>query len=143
MPLSTKGAARFCVTGFTNETVLVRLRWMEHVLAPLLRVALARMYQIVVGLHPDLTIPALEDRGIATGIDIRKVIRAGVTPVIDSGLAHRNGQTGHIGFGYVRAPLAVFERAVAALQNEVAAPRLSGPLITTDRILGGAIEPQR
>lgn len=73
-----------------------------------------RMYQITVGEHPDFRIPYLAYRGTPTAIDAEKVVATGVTPVIDMGLAHRQG--GQIGAGIMHAPLTCFEQAVAALQ---------------------------
>ena len=77
------------------------------------------MYQIVHGEHPVFTIPQLNFRGVPTGIDVRKVVERGVTPITNSGLAHSDGATGHIGFGYVRTPIACYQQALAALQQEL------------------------
>jgi hypothetical protein len=79
------------------------------------------MYAIVHGPHPSLRIPRL-DRGIPTGIDVRKVASTGVTPITNTGVAHRDGRTGHIGFGYVRTPLAAFEQASAELRAQTPNP---------------------
>jgi hypothetical protein len=76
------------------------------------------MYRIVHGQHPVFTIPQLDYRGVPTGIDVRKVVTTGVTPITNSGLAHRDGTTGQIGFGYVRTPLACYEQALAAVRLE-------------------------
>jgi hypothetical protein len=70
------------------------------------------LYQITVGENPDYLIPALGYRGTPTGIDIFKVLESRVLPVMDVGIAGRNG--GQIGAGVVRAPLACFERAAEA-----------------------------
>ncbi|HXV23237.1 MAG TPA: DUF1116 domain-containing protein [Alphaproteobacteria bacterium] len=70
------------------------------------------LYQITVGENPDYLIPALGYRGTPTGIDIFKVVESQVLPVMDVGIAGRNG--GQIGAGIVRAPLACFERAAEA-----------------------------
>ncbi|HLH23711.1 MAG TPA: DUF1116 domain-containing protein [Chloroflexota bacterium] len=77
-----------------------------------------RMYPLVLGEHPDLTIPALGYRGVPTGIDVRRVATSGVTPVTNSGLAHRAGGIGQIGAGYVWTPLACYEAAAAALETQ-------------------------
>ena len=60
------------------------------------------LYRITVGENPDYLIPALGYRGSPTGIDIMKVIETGVLPVMDVGIAGRDG--GQIGAGVVRAP---------------------------------------
>lgn len=69
------------------------------------------MYRIVAGEHTDFRIPFLRYRGTPTGIDVFKVCETGVTPVMDIGIAGRDG--GQIGAGTVRAPMACFERAVS------------------------------
>jgi Protein of unknown function (DUF1116) len=72
------------------------------------------MYEITVGEHPDFLVPYFGFRGTPVGIDIFRVAATGVTPVIDGGLAGRNG--GQIGAGILRAPLACFDAALAAYQ---------------------------
>lgn len=61
--------------------------------------------------------PALEFQGAPLGIDIRKVVEAGITPVIDSAIAHKVPGMGMIGSGIVRAPLACFQRALEAFEQ--------------------------
>ena len=53
------------------------------------------LYAITVGENPDYLIPALGFRGTPTGIDIFKVVEKKVLPVLDVGIAGRNG--GQIG----------------------------------------------
>lgn len=64
--------------------------------------------------HPIFRIPTLDERGAPAGIDIRRVLETGVTPLINTGIAGRKAGTGQIGAGVVRAPLACFERALEA-----------------------------
>lgn len=73
------------------------------------------LYEITVGENPDYLIAALGYRGTPTGIDIFKVIESAVLPVMDIGVAGRDG--GQIGAGIVRAPLACFEAAAAAYRK--------------------------
>lgn len=73
------------------------------------------LYAITVGENPDYLIPALGFRGTPTGIDIFKVIDQKVLPVLDIGIAGRNG--GQIGAGVVRPPLACFETAAEAYRQ--------------------------
>ena len=73
------------------------------------------MYDIVVGEHSDFRIPFLNYRGTPTGIDVLKVVAAGRTPIMDIGIAGRNG--GQIGAGLVRAHIGCFERAAAAYRR--------------------------
>jgi hypothetical protein len=70
------------------------------------------MYEITVDEHPEFKIPYLGFRGTPTGIDIHRVVETGVVPVIDGGLAGKDG--GQIGAGILKAPLACFDTAVAA-----------------------------
>ena len=72
------------------------------------------MYGITVGEHSDFRIPYFSYRGTPTGIDIFRVVETGVTPVLDVGLAGKDG--GQVGAGIVRAPLECFTAAVAAYE---------------------------
>jgi Protein of unknown function (DUF1116) len=73
------------------------------------------MFQITEGEHPDFRIPALDYRGTPTGIDVRKVVSTGITPIINTSISHRQAGIGQIGAGRTRAPLGCFEAALAAL----------------------------
>lgn len=70
------------------------------------------MAEICLGDHPYFRIPSLGDRGAPVGIDIRKVVETGITPLINTGMAGKVPGTGQIGAGVVRAPLACFEEAL-------------------------------
>ena len=82
-----------------------------------------RMAEITCGRNPEWTIPALDFAGVPTGIDIRKVIHAGITPTINTGIAHKEPGIGQVGAGVVNAPLACFEKACHALANQTLANR--------------------
>jgi hypothetical protein len=69
--------------------------------------------------NPEYTIPAIGFAGTPTGIDVRRVVESGVTPVINTGIAHRQAGIGQIGAGIVRAPLACFEAALRALAADL------------------------
>ena len=71
-----------------------------------------QMYDITVAEHPTYRIPSLAFRGVPTGIDITRVVDTGVLPVMDVGVAGRDG--GQIGAGLMRAPIGCFEAAVDA-----------------------------
>src|SRR5215471_3754903 len=77
------------------------------------------MYDITVAEHPDYKIPYFGFRGTPVGIDIMKVTGTGIRPVIDGGLAGRNG--GQIGAGILRAPVECFAAAAAAYQRRYGA----------------------
>jgi hypothetical protein len=74
-----------------------------------------RMYEITAGEHPTFRIPTLGFRGTPFGIDVRKVVETGITPVINTGIAHRAAGIGQIGAGLTAVPLECFERALEAL----------------------------
>ncbi len=69
------------------------------------------MYAITYGENSAYRIPLFGFRGTPTGIDARKVLHTGVLPVMDVGLAGRDG--GQIGAGVIRAPRECFEYAMA------------------------------
>ena len=71
------------------------------------------MYEITHGENPTYRIPLFSFRGTPTGIDVRKVLTTGILPVMDVGLAGRDG--GQIGAGLLHAPLQCFADAAAAL----------------------------
>jgi Protein of unknown function (DUF1116) len=73
------------------------------------------MAEITVGTSPHYRIPALEYEGVPTGIDVRRVIATGITPLINTGIAHRQAGVGQVGAGTVRAPFEVFKAALEAL----------------------------
>ena len=73
------------------------------------------MYSITTAEHPDFLIPYFGFRGSPVGIDIFKVTGTGTVPVIDGGLAGKDG--GQIGAGVLRAPLDCFTAAAAAYQR--------------------------
>ena len=66
------------------------------------------------GEHPHFRVPALDERGVPAGIDLRLVVETGITPLINTGIAGRKAGTGQIGAGVVRAPLECFSAALRA-----------------------------
>ncbi len=73
-----------------------------------------QMYDITHGESSTYRIPLFDFRGTPTAIDARKVLETGTTPVMDVGLAGRDG--GQIGAGIIRAPRECFEAAMAAFE---------------------------
>ena len=73
-----------------------------------------RMYEITQARHRHFLIPFLDFRGTPVGIDVRKVLKTGVTPMINTGIAHRNAGVGQVGAGTVSFPLQVFKNAFEA-----------------------------
>jgi len=79
--------------------------------------ATLEMYDITVGEHQHFTIPQLDFRGSPVGIDLRKVVELGVTPRVNTGIAHREAGVGQVGAGLVRPPVAIFEQALTAFAS--------------------------
>ncbi len=78
------------------------------------------MYEITAAEHGQFTIPALGFRGTPVGIDLRKVVELGITPRVNTGIAHREAGVGQVGAGLVRPPMAVFEEALIAFAEHYA-----------------------
>ncbi len=82
-----------------------------------------RMYDITVGENPAFAIPILEFRGAPTGIDVTSVVRTGVLPQINTGMAGRVAGTGQVGAGLVTPPMECFTQALDALAVAVQGSR--------------------
>jgi hypothetical protein len=80
-----------------------------------------KMEEITTTVNPNVTIPLLNFRGIATGIDVRKVVQTGILPVISTAIAHREPGIGMIGAGITYPPAECFQRALLALAQSLAA----------------------
>lgn len=76
------------------------------------------MYEITVAEHSHFTIPALDFRGTPTGTDIRKIVELGITPRINTGIAHKEAGIGQVGAGLVRPPMSIFEQALLAFAQK-------------------------
>ena len=72
------------------------------------------MGEICIAENPEWTIPAMDYRGVPTGIDIRLVVETGLMPTINTGVAHKKPGVGQVGAGIVRAPRGCFEKALVA-----------------------------
>lgn len=77
------------------------------------------MEKISVTHNPTWTIPTWDFKGTTLGIDIRKVVETGITPIINTGIAHKKAGVGQVGAGTVRAPLGCFEKALEAYAKEL------------------------
>ena len=75
------------------------------------------MHEITTAENTNYANPNLNFRGAATGIDVRKVIRTGILPVINTGMAHKDAGVGQVGAGIVNPPRECFEKALFALAN--------------------------
>ena len=76
------------------------------------------MEQICITHNPNFTIPTWDFKGTVLGIDVRKVVETGITPLINTGIAHKQAGVGQIGAGTVRAPLQCFEKALKAYDEK-------------------------
>jgi hypothetical protein len=79
--------------------------------------ATLEMYEITETEHKYFTIPALDFRGTPTGIDIMKVVETGITPRVNTGIAHKEAGVGQVGAGLVRPPMSIFEDALVAFAD--------------------------
>jgi hypothetical protein len=80
--------------------------------------ATLEMYEITFAEHTHFTIPPLDFRGSPTGIDLRKVVELGVTPRVNTGIAHKEAGVGQVGAGLVRPPMKIFEEAIVAFAKK-------------------------
>lgn len=78
-----------------------------------------RMAEITTGENPNVTVPLLNFRGVATGIDIRKVAQTGILPVISTAIAHKEAGIGMIGAGITHPPAECFEKALLAFASSI------------------------
>jgi len=78
-----------------------------------------RMYEITLAENPAFAVPILEFRGAPTGIDVTKVVRTGILPQINTGMAGRVAGTGQVGAGLVTPPMGCFTTALRSLAARV------------------------
>jgi hypothetical protein len=76
------------------------------------------MYEITLAENPAFQVPILSFRGTPTGVDVTKVVRTGVLPVINTGIAGRVAGTGQVGAGLVSPPAGIFTDALDALSQQ-------------------------
>ena len=74
---------------------------------------------IVMGHNSNLIIPTWDFKGAHLGIDAMKVVSTGITPVINTGIAHKKAGLGQIGAGTVHPPLECFEKAITAYAKKL------------------------
>jgi hypothetical protein len=77
------------------------------------------MREICVGTNQEVQIPAMDFAGGPIGIDIRKVVKTRIAPLIDTAITHKDH--GLIGAGQVRAPLECFDKAIKAFSSKYSA----------------------
>jgi len=74
------------------------------------------MYEITLTKNLNFRLPSWEFQGAPLGIDIRKVLQTNIAPIIDTGIAAREG--GFIGIGLNRAPMEAFQDALVAFAEK-------------------------
>lgn len=77
------------------------------------------MDEICISNNSNWSIPTWDFKGACLGIDARKVVATGITPLINTGIAHKQPGVGQVGAGTVRAPLACFEKAIIAYAKKL------------------------
>src|SRR5699024_8212783 len=77
------------------------------------------MTEITIGENPNFAIPTWNFKGAVLGIDARKVVETGSTPVINTGIAHKVAGFGQIGAGTVHPPIECFEKAITAYAEKL------------------------
>ncbi|MDA4124504.1 MAG: DUF1116 domain-containing protein [Thaumarchaeota archaeon] len=80
-----------------------------------------RMYEITQTQHKHFLIPFLDFKGTPTGIDLRKVLKTGIAPTINTGIAHKKAGIGQVGAGTITFPMQVFTEAFGAYVDEYGA----------------------
>jgi hypothetical protein len=80
-----------------------------------------RMYEITEAQHKHFLIPFLDFKGTPTGIDVRKVLKTGIAPTINTGIAHRKAGIGQVGAGTITFPMQVFKDAFEAYVDKFGA----------------------
>ncbi|MDT4957434.1 MAG: hypothetical protein QOD31_1233 [Pseudonocardiales bacterium] len=79
-----------------------------------------RMYEITLGEHDMFAVPVLDFRGTPLGIDVTRVVRTGILPQINTGMAGKVAGTGQVGAGLVTPPAEIFPAALRALAESAA-----------------------
>lgn len=77
------------------------------------------MMEISISRNPNFTVPTWSFQGICLGIDARKVVEKEITPVINTGIAHKVAGFGQIGAGTVHPPLECFRKAVLSYAKKL------------------------
>ncbi len=76
-----------------------------------------QMHEITVDENRNFTIPSLDFKGTAVGIDLRLVVESGILPIINTGMAHKEAGVGQVGAGLVSPPRECFVSALLAFKE--------------------------
>ena len=77
------------------------------------------MTEITIDRNPNFIIPNWNFQGTCLGIDARLAVEKGITPVINTGIAHKIAGYGQIGAGTVHPPIECFEKAILAYAKKL------------------------
>lgn len=77
------------------------------------------MQRICASNNPKFAPGAVDFTPAPLGIDLRKVMRLGITPIVDTGVLHKASGVGQIGTGIARAPMACFELALRSIGKKL------------------------
>ena len=118
------------IGGFAMAAAPAIVRFVGGEVADALRFTLS-MYEITLAEHAAFQIPVLGFRGTPVGIDATLVVRTGLVPAVNTGMAGRMAGTGQVGAGLVEPPMACFVDAVEAL-----AAQLPGDMTSSSEAVG-------
>jgi len=76
------------------------------------------MMDITVSKDYSFTIPSLNFEGVPLGIDVVRVLETGISPIINTGIAHKKPGIGQIGAGITNAPMECFKKALKELAEK-------------------------
>lgn len=77
------------------------------------------MTEIYIDHNPNFIVPTWNFQGICLGVDARLVVEKEITPVINTGIAHKIAGYGQIGAGTVHPPIECFQKAVKAYARKL------------------------
>ncbi len=105
------------IGGFAMAAAPAIVRFVGGEVGDALRYTMS-MYEITLAEHAAYQIPILGFRGTPVGIDATKVVRTGIVPAVNTGMAGREPGTGQVGAGLVEPPMACFVAATRALADQ-------------------------
>jgi len=103
--------------GFAMATAPAIVSWVGGSVQGALDVT-NRMYEITFTKHKYFQIPFLGFKGTPMGIDLRKVMKSGIVPTINTGIASKKAGVGQIGAGVVSFPMGAFKGAFEAYADK-------------------------
>jgi hypothetical protein len=85
--------------------------------------AVESLVNITVARHPKFSLPPADGVQTPVGVDVRRVVETRLVPFITTGVLHESSPTvGQIGTGVARAPITLFDQALAALAHKWGIP---------------------